>query len=141
MLDEGTSLENLKGKHQRDSRGEKRRKKLEARAKPTQRYAGALETTSATDKSTEDCKVIVFQVLYAWFKDRLYKHINRKFLALREIMGRRHSKAIWASYLEMQFPMISGMRRNVNLAISIGWEQVDDELYNIVSVFEKYRKL
>jgi hypothetical protein len=33
------------------------------------------------------------------------------------------------------------MRRNVNLAISIGWEQVDDELYNIVSVFEKYRKL
>jgi hypothetical protein len=67
MSDKRTLLEDPKDKRPRTSRDEKHRKELEARKEPTQYYAGASGATNGVDKPIEECKAVVFQILYIWF--------------------------------------------------------------------------
>jgi hypothetical protein len=86
MSDERASLRDPKGKSPLVSRGEKHQRELEARGKPTQHYAGASGSTNNADRPSKECKAAVFQALYKWFKDTLFTHINRFFLALRDVV-------------------------------------------------------
>jgi hypothetical protein len=88
MSNEGTPLGDPKDKRPHILRSEKCQKELEARGKLAQLYVGALGATSGVDKSTEEFKDAVFQTLYTWFRNRLYTHIKRNYLALGEVVGK-----------------------------------------------------
>jgi hypothetical protein len=61
---------------------------LEAKRVFAQHYAGAFGIASGPDKPIEECKAVVFQVIYTWFMDRLYTYINRNYLALEKVVGK-----------------------------------------------------
>jgi hypothetical protein len=50
--------------------------------------AVASRVASGADKPIEECKAVVFQVIYTWFMDRLYTYINRNYLALEKVVGK-----------------------------------------------------
>jgi hypothetical protein len=112
MSDEGASLEDPKRKSSHSANGEKRRRELEAKGEPTQRYAGAFGSISNTDKPSKECKAAVFQTLYKWFKNTLFMHINNYFWLWGMSLERRHSRATCARYLRMRIPETSGRRTN-----------------------------
>jgi hypothetical protein len=73
MSDEGASLGDSKGKSEFISKGEKRRRELEAKG---HWFAGASRSTNDGNKPSEECKVAGFQALYQWFKETPYTNIN-----------------------------------------------------------------
>ena len=50
-----------------------------------------LEASGSNNDGTlkkKECKATVFQVLYKWFKKMPFTNLNRKYLALREVVGK-----------------------------------------------------
>jgi hypothetical protein len=88
MSDAGASSRDRKGKSKHGSRGEKRRRELEARGEPIQRFAGASGSTTDPNKPSEECKATVFQAFYKWFRNTSFTYINRNFLALGDVVGK-----------------------------------------------------
>jgi hypothetical protein len=88
MSSEGTLSRDLKGKHPRILRSAKHREELEARREPAQRYATTEGAASGVEKPSDECKLVVFQVLYMRFMDKLYTYLNRNYLALGEVVGK-----------------------------------------------------
>jgi hypothetical protein len=64
ISDEGASSGDPKGKYEYLSRGEKRRRELEARRQSAQCYAGASRSTNDGNKPSEEYKAAVFKALY-----------------------------------------------------------------------------
>jgi hypothetical protein len=115
---------------------------LEAKGKPTQHYVGASRSTPDVDKSRDECKAAIFQALYKWFRDTLFTHINRSFLALKNVV----EKEAFQSHMRKVFKSaISGDRWEEDkwkFCFS-KWmeEKLIDTLYNTVPILERYRKL
>jgi hypothetical protein len=68
------------------SRGEKRRMEAEAR-RP--RFLGASGSNNDGTKPSEECKAALFQALYEWFKETPFTNLNRNYLALEEVVGKK----------------------------------------------------
>jgi hypothetical protein len=64
MSDQGDFCGDPKGKSESISRGEKRRRELEAKG---HHFSGASGSSNDGTKPSEECKAIVFQALYKWF--------------------------------------------------------------------------
>ena len=67
------------------SRDEKQQRKLEVK---THCFSGASGSTNDGNKPSKECKAVVFQAFYEWFKEILFTNLNRDFLALREVVGK-----------------------------------------------------
>ena len=65
------------------SRGEKRRKEAKARG-PC--FSRALGSNNDGTKPSKECKAVVFQALYEWFKEMPFTNLNRNYLALGEVV-------------------------------------------------------
>jgi hypothetical protein len=63
-----------KGKSELISRGEKRRRELEAKG---HRFSGASGFSNDGNKPSKEYKAAVFQALYEWFKETLFTNLNR----------------------------------------------------------------
>jgi hypothetical protein len=85
MSDEGAFLEDPKGKLELISRGEKQRRELEAKG---HRFSRASGSTNDGNNPSEECKAAVFQALYKWFKETPFTNLNKKNLALEEVVGK-----------------------------------------------------
>lgn len=136
MSGAGDAWEDPKGKG--PSRGEKRR--LEAAARGP-RFAGASGSTADPTKPSEECKAVVFQALFEWFKKKTLTNINRNYLALGEEVGR---EAFLGRMRRLFEEAISGEEWDVEKrkAGYSKWmdDKVVDALYNTKPVLEKYRK-
>jgi hypothetical protein len=86
MSDQRASSGDPKGKSKYLSRDEKHQRKLEARGESAQCYVGASGSTNDGNKPSKKCKAAVFQALYQWFKETPYTNINKKNLALEEVV-------------------------------------------------------
>ena len=51
-------------------------------------FSGASGSNDDPTKPSEECKVVVFQALYEWFKGTSLTNINRNYLALGEVVGK-----------------------------------------------------
>jgi hypothetical protein len=40
-------------------------------------------------KPSEECKAALFQALYEWFKETPFTNLNRNYLALEEVVGKK----------------------------------------------------
>jgi hypothetical protein len=138
MSDEGASLGDLMGKSEFISKGEKRRRELEARGHC---LAGASGYSNDGNKLSVECKAAVFQALYEWLKETPYTNINKKKLSLREVVGKEAFQ--------------SRMRRLFEDAISRDeWDEekrksnyskwledkLVDVLYNTAPILDRYMK-
>jgi hypothetical protein len=85
MSDQGAFSRDPKGKSKLISRGEKRRRELEAKG---HHFSGAFGSSNDGNKPSEECKAAVFQALYEWFNEMPFTNINRNFLALEEVVGK-----------------------------------------------------
>jgi hypothetical protein len=74
-----------KGKLEIILRGKKRRQELEAKG---HHFLGALGSSNDGTKPSEECKAAMFQALYKWFKETPFININKKNLALGEVVGK-----------------------------------------------------
>jgi hypothetical protein len=139
MSDQGDFWEDLKGKSELISRGEKRRMELQAKG---HRFSGASGSNNDGTKPSEECKAVVFQALYKWFKETPFTNLNRNYLALGEVVGKD--------------AFLGRMRRLFEDAISgNGWDEdkrkpsysewmedkLVDAMYNTQPVLDRYRKL
>jgi hypothetical protein len=77
MSDQGDIWGDAKGKS--ISRGEKRRMEAEARGHC---FSGASGSNNDGTKPGEECKAVIFQTLYEWFKEMPFTNLNRNHLAL-----------------------------------------------------------
>ena len=66
------------------SRGEKRRRELEAKG---HHFSRALGSNNDGTKPSQECKAVVFQALYEWFKETPFTNLNKNYLALEEVVG------------------------------------------------------
>jgi hypothetical protein len=62
-------------------------------------FLGASGSTNDGNKPSEDCKAAVFQALYEWFKETPFTNLNKKNLALGEVIG----KAAFLSCMQRLF--------------------------------------
>jgi hypothetical protein len=83
MSDEGDIWGDPKGKS--ISRGKKRRMEAEASGP---RFSGASGSLNDGTKLCEECKAIIFQALYEWFKETPFTNLNRNYLALGGNVGK-----------------------------------------------------
>jgi hypothetical protein len=83
MSDEGDIWEDPKGKS--ISRGEKQRMEVEVRG-PC--FSGASGSNNDGTKPGEECKAVIFQALYEWFKEIPFTNLNRNYLALGGTVGK-----------------------------------------------------
>jgi hypothetical protein len=139
MSDQGDFWGDPKGKSELISRDEKRRRELEAKGHS---LSGASGSNNDGTKPSEECKAIVFQALYEWFKETPFTNLNRNYLALGEVVGR---EAFMGRMWRLFEDAISGDewdedKRKPGYS---GWmeDKVVDALYNTQPVLDKYRKL
>jgi hypothetical protein len=85
MSDQGAFSGDPKDKVELISRGKKRRRELEAKGHC---FSRASRSSNDGNKPSEECKAVVFQALYEWFKETPFTNINRNFLALEEAVGK-----------------------------------------------------
>jgi hypothetical protein len=137
MSDEGDIWGDPKGKS--ISRGEKRRMEAEARGP---RFSGALGSNNDGTKPGEECKAVIFQALYEWFKEIPFTNLNRNYLALGATVGK---EAFVGRVRRLFEDAISGEewdeeKRKANYS---RWmeDKLVDVLYNLPPVLDKYRKL
>jgi hypothetical protein len=83
MSDEGHIWGDPKGKS--ISRSEKRRMEVEARGP---RFSGASGSNNDGTKLGEECKAVIFQALYEWFKETPFTNLNKNYLALKATVGK-----------------------------------------------------
>jgi hypothetical protein len=88
------------------SKGEKRRMEAEARG---HRFSEASGSNNDGAKPSEECKAVVFQALYEWFKETPFTNLNRNYLALGEVI------------LKTPFLEKNGTRTDGSLATPHGW--------------------
>ena len=120
------------------SRGEKRRMEAAARG-PC--FARASRSNDDPTKPSEECKAVVFQALFEWFKKMSLTNINKNYLALGEVVGKE--------------AFLCRMRRLFEDAISRDeWDvekqkfgyskwmenRLVDVLHNTIPVLQKYKK-
>jgi hypothetical protein len=139
MSDEGASSRDPKDKSELILRDEKRQRELEARG---HRFLGASRSTNDGNKPSEECKAIVFQTLYKWFKETIFINLNINFLALEEVVG---EEAFLSRMRRLFEDTISGYewneeKRKSNYSIWME-DKLVDVLYNTTPVLDKYRKL
>jgi hypothetical protein len=139
MLDEGASSGDPKGKSELISRGEKQRRELEARG---HRFSGASGSTNDGNKPSEECKAVVFQALYLWFKETRYTNINIIFLVLEEVVGKEAFQSYMRRLFEDAISRDEWDEEKRNSGYSKWMEdKLVDALYNTVPVLDRYRKL
>jgi hypothetical protein len=80
MSDQEAFSGDPKGKSEIISRGEKQQRELEAKGHCFSRASGSSNNGT---KPSEECKAIVFQALYKWFKETPFTNINRIFFGFR----------------------------------------------------------
>jgi hypothetical protein len=85
MSDQGDFWGDPKDKLELISRGEKRRRELEAKGHC---FSGASGSNYDGTKPREECKAVVFQALYEWFKETPFTNLNINYLALGEVIGK-----------------------------------------------------
>jgi hypothetical protein len=137
MLDQGDFWGDPKGKS--ISKGEKRRMEAEARGP---RFSKASGSNNDGTKPSEECKAIVFLALYEWFKETSFINLNRNYLALGEVVGKKTFRGrTWRLFEDA----ISGEewdedRRKPGYS---AWmeDKLVDALYNTQPVLDRYRKL
>jgi hypothetical protein len=78
MSDEGDIWGDPKGKS--ISRGEKQRMEAEARGP---RFSGTSGSNNDGTKPGEECKAVIFQALYEWFKEIPFTNLIRNYFGLR----------------------------------------------------------
>jgi hypothetical protein len=136
MSGEGDAWDDPKGKS--ISRGAKRRMEAEKRGP---RFGGASGSHDDPNKPSEECKAVLFQALFKWFKNTSLTSINRNFLALGPNVGKG---AFFASMKLIFEKAISGDEWDVERRKPgyDNWmnERLNDALYNTLPVLEKYRK-
>jgi hypothetical protein len=93
-------------------------------------------------KPSEECKAVVFQALYEWFKEIPFTNLNQKNLALGEVVG----KEAFLSRMQRLFEdAIFGNEWDEEKRKSdySKWmeDKLVDALYNTTPVLEGYRKL
>ena len=72
-------------KEKRISRDEKQRMEAAVRGP---HFSEALRSNNDGTKPSEECKAVLFQALYEWFKEMSITNINRNYLALGEVIGK-----------------------------------------------------
>jgi hypothetical protein len=85
ISDQGAFLGDPKGKSELISRGEKRRRELEAKG---HHFSGASGSNNDGTKPSEECKATMFQALYEWIKESPFTNLNKNYLALGEVVGK-----------------------------------------------------
>jgi Protein tyrosine and serine/threonine kinase len=136
MSGDGDAWDDPKGKS--ISRGAKRR--MEA-AKRGPRFGGASGSHDDPDKPSEECKAVLFQALFKWFKETNLTSINRNYLALGETVGK---EAFFGRMRRLFEDAISGDEWDVEKQ-KFGYtkwmqDRLVDALYNTQPVLQKYRK-
>ena len=120
------------------SRGEKQRMEAVARG-PC--FLGALGSNNDETKPSEECKAIVFQALYEWFKKTSLTNINTNYLDLGEVVR----KDVFLGCMKKLFEdTISTKEWDVEkrkLSYS-KWmdDNIMDALHNTKPILNKYRK-
>jgi hypothetical protein len=121
------------------SRGKKRRMEAEARGP---RFSGASGSNNDGTKPSEECKAVLFQALYEWFKETPFTNLNRNYLALGEVIGKEVFKGRMRRLFE---DAISGEEwdEDKRKPSYSAWmeDKLVDALYNTQPVLDKYRKL
>jgi hypothetical protein len=139
MSDQGDFWGDPKDKSKSISRGEKRRRELEAKG---HRFSGASGSSNDGTKPSEECKAVVFQTLYEWFKEVPFTNLNRNYLALGENIGkeaflgrkrRLFEDAIFGEEWD-EDKWKPGYSRWME-------DKLVDVLYNTQLVLDRYRKL
>jgi hypothetical protein len=67
------------------SRDEKQRMEAQARGP---RFSRASGSNNDGTKPGEECKAVIFQALYEWFKETPFTNLNRNYLALGANVGK-----------------------------------------------------
>jgi hypothetical protein len=139
MSDQGDFLGDPKDKSKLISRGEKQKMELQAKG---HRFSGTSGFNNDGTKPSEECKATVFQALYEWFKETPFTNLNRNYLALGEVVGK---KAFLGRMQRLFEDAISGDEWDEDKQKPgySKWmeDKLVDALYNIQSVLDKYRKL
>jgi hypothetical protein len=106
------------------------------------RFSGALGSNNDGTKPSEECKAVVFQTLYEWFKEMPFTNLNRKYLALGEVIGKEAFRGRMRRLFE---DAISGEewdedKRKPGYS---AWmeDKLVDVLYNTQPVLDRYKKL
>jgi hypothetical protein len=139
MSDQGDFWEDLKGKSELISRGEKRRMKLQAKK---HHFSKASGFNNDGTKPSEECKAAVFQALYKWVKETPFTNLNRNYLALGEVVGK---EAFLGRMWRLFEDAISGDEwdKDKRKPGYSAWmeDKLVDALYNTQPVLDRYRKL
>ena len=105
------------------------------------RFSGALGSNDDGTKPSKECKAIVFQALYEWFKGMSLTNINRNYLALEEVIGK---EAFLGRMKRLFDDTISGEEWDEDKQKPgySKWmeDKIVDALHNTKPVLEKYRK-
>jgi hypothetical protein len=114
---------------------------MEAQAKG-HRFLGALGSNNDGTKPSEECKAVVFQALYEWFKEMPFTNLKMNYLALVEVVV----KEAFMGHMRRLFEdAISGEewgedKRKPGYS---RWmeDKLVDALYNTQPVLDRYMKL
>jgi hypothetical protein len=93
---------------------------LEAEARG-HRFSGISGSNNDGTEPSEECKAAVFQALYEWFKETPFTNLNKNYLALEEVVGKRPLGAACGGFLKTPFLEKSGTRTDGSLATPHGW--------------------
>jgi hypothetical protein len=139
ISDQGDFWGDPKDKSESISRGEKRRMEVEARR---HHFSGASGSNNDGTKPSEECKAVVFQALYEWFKETPFTNLNRNYLALGEVVGKEVFMGRMWRLFEDAISREEWDKDKRKPGYS-GWmeDKLVDVLYNTQLVLDKYRKL
>ena len=120
------------------SRGEKQ--KMEAAARGPH-FSGASGSNNDGTKPSKECKAVVFQALYKWFKEMPLTNINRNYLALGEVVGKEAFLGCMRRLFEDAIPREEWDEDKRKFGYSKWMEdKIVDTLHNTKLVLDKYRK-
>jgi hypothetical protein len=137
MSDEGDIWGDPKGKS--ISRGEKRRMEAEARGS---RFSRASGSNNDGTKPDQECKAVIFQALYEWFKETPFTNLNRNYLALGATVGKEafvgRVRRLFEDAISREEWYEEKRKANYSRWME---DKLVDALYNLPPVLDKYRKL
>ena len=105
-------------------------------------FSGTSGSNNDGTEPSKECKATVFQALYEWFKETPFTSLNKNYLALEEVVG----KKAFRSRMWMLFEnVVSGEECNEEKWKPgyFAWmeDKLMDPLYNTQPVLDRYRKL
>jgi hypothetical protein len=104
------------------------------------RFSGASGSNNDGTKPSKECKAVVFQELYEWFKEMPFTNLNRNYLALEEVVGKEAFRGRMRRLFE---DTISGEKWDEDKWKPGYSTWMEDKLVKrtVQYVFDRYRKL